>query len=35
MIKMLFEDEVEAELLDFITQFEEKVLTNINTDDTI
>ena len=32
---MLFEDEVEAELLDFITQFEEKVLTNIDTDDTI
>ena len=32
---MLFEDEVEAELLDFITQFEEKVLTNMNTDDTI
>lgn len=32
---MLFEDEIEAELTEFITQFEEKVLTNENTYDTI
>ena len=32
---MLFEDEIEAELIDFITQFEEKVLTNEESYDTI
>ena len=32
---MLFEDEVEAELIEFITEFQEKVLTNIEQNDTI